>query len=592
MTTKSHKGQNEERMTLYHLINLPSTKKAIREKYLDPKDTDYHYSYKKISFADTEAHLYWGTITHKKASWISTIEELTNENLKIGNRIASAVLLIPDTSADSEIINNGRKPPISNIDDEIKKTEKKHDSAWAITFGMGFQMLDPKYIDSGFGRRVAIRCVNPDEVNTVCKATLDARTQMTRSAIPSGGNLRRFGFEELGDFLTSITANAQVNGIGNPEHPIKIKAADSLNIPLAKTPEKILDNLAEIKAIIKKKPISELAALEHLSPVKSLETKEKLEQSLIESIGNKSDQVALSYPFSIIDDFGQIGSFKILGSATKGSSTDLPTLDDLLEPIRKIDVSKRRQKLKNLSVILYKDSDQTGIASPRIPARKWLAYQTVIDDKQYFLQDNQWFEMECQYIKIIQQQVKRIFERSAPISNLPEWPFSVEYENDAPRQKALAEKAFNEEIARKFNGLCLDQKLIHPYGFENGGIEACDVLLPEGIFIHVKHVQSSAPASHLLAQALVSTEILRTDENAQKLLQERIDQVANEAGISNTSAYEPKPKEVVIVMAKDGTPITADSLFNFTKINLIKHDTRLGAMDVKLSIVSTIRMSK
>ena len=591
MAAKPCKGKNEERMTLHHLVDLPSLNDAIRKKYRDPQDADYNYSHKDISFGGIEASLYWGTIIHEEAGWASTIEGLTTEKLKVGNSTASAVILIPDIDTASEKTNTTSKESALLPCDEDKTKENKAIPAWAITFGMGFQMLDPRYIDPGFGRRVAIRCAVPDALSAISKATLDERPQMIRSAIPSGGNIRRFGFEELGDFLTSITVNGYIEGIGDPEHPIKIKASDSLNIPLAKTAEKMLSNLTSIKAVLRKEPISDLAPLEHLSLVKNPEIKERLEQCLIEDISIKSDRVALSYPFSIIDDFGQTGSFKIIGSAAKESSTDLPTLDDLLEPVREVEKDKRMQKLKDLSVILYRDSSQTGISSPKTPARKWLAYQTILDSKQYFLQDNRWFVMDSQHIKTIQQQVNHIFERDAHIPALPAWPVSIEYEKGTSKEKAAKEKIFNEEVAQSIGGLCLDQKLIYPYGTENGGIEACDVLLPKGVFIHVKHVQSSAPASHLLAQALVSTEILRTDDNAQKLLQEKINDAAKEAGVS-TDDYETKPREVVIVLAKDGKPITAESLFNFTKINLIRHDTRLGAMDVRLSIISTLRTRK
>lgn len=142
---------------------------------------------------------------------------------------------------------------------------------------------------------------------------------------------------------------------------------------------------------------------------------------------------------------------------------------------------------------------------------------------------------------------------------------------------------YNKLLADQLGGICLDQKLIYPKG-SNSGIEACDILLPDGVFIHVKHVSSSAPASHLLAQALVATEFLRIDSDAQISLRQKIE----EAGF-DPNEYQTKPSRVVVVMAKDDQQLTADSLFTFTKINLVRHDRRFTTMGVELNIAPAVR---
>lgn len=42
-------------------------------------------------------------------------------------------------------------------------------------------------------------------------------------------------------------------------------------------------------------------------------------------------------------------------------------------------------------------------------------------------------------------------------------------------------------------------------------------------------------------------------------------------------------------MAKNDEPITAKSLFTFTKINLVRHEQQLASMDVKLNIAPVVR---
>lgn len=216
-------------MTLYRMIELPSVELAIRKKY-QPENTEenistHNYQQKEVSFGDITANLFWGTVKREKATWTETITNLTQEDISIGNTTASAVLIIPDKEY---------------------KTETMF-PAWAITFGMGFQMLDQTYIDPAFGKKIAIRCANPDGLNVISKTTLADRPQMIRSTIPSGGTLQSFAFEELGDIPTRLVVEGHIEGIGDPNKTVKIGGADSLNLPLSTSPTKILENLSQIK---------------------------------------------------------------------------------------------------------------------------------------------------------------------------------------------------------------------------------------------------------------------------------------------------------------------------------------------------------
>ena len=55
------------------------------------------------------------------------------------------------------------------------------------------------------------------------------------------------------------------------------------------------------------------------------------------------------------------------------------------------------------------------------------------------------------------------------------------------------------------------------------------------------------------------------------------------------SEYDTKPKRVVIVIAKDRKPLTAESLYTFSKINLIRHDSLLAPMGIELNIAPIVR---
>ena len=110
------------------------------------------------------------------------------------------------------------------------------------------------------------------------------------------------------------------------------------------------------------------------------------------------------------------------------------------------------------------------------------------------------------------------------------------------------------------------------------------MLLKEGVFVHVKRVDSSAPASHLLAQALVSAETFSYSDEAQAKLQETIINAGHKPG-----DYECKPKKVVVVMVRDKQALTADSLYTFTQVNLGRHDKALASRGIEVYVVPVVR---
>ena len=153
MSTK----KQQARMTIYRLINLPALKCAIRKRYRDSDNLTCQEQ--NIKIGDREAFLLTGTVEPGSAPWAKTIGQITGISIEIGNKTALAVLLIPSESDASNIRHTS----------DSESTAIPFISAWAITFGMGFQASDTQYIDIGFGKRIAIRSANPDSLNMVGK---------------------------------------------------------------------------------------------------------------------------------------------------------------------------------------------------------------------------------------------------------------------------------------------------------------------------------------------------------------------------------------------------------------------------------------
>ncbi len=537
------KKSSETRMTLYRLVGYPSLEKVIRERYSD-------FGEEQVVVGGRQSVLHWGQTPEKTVKWAETVKGLSGTSIDLSTGVPAAVLVLPGS------------------DDESAEP-----FAWAVTFGMGFQLLDQRYIDAGFGQRVAIRGADPTRLNSITKVTLDESAKTDRSSIPVGASLRSFGFEDIGELATRVVASGVVEGIGSGGKPVTIRGADALSMPMSKKPDEFIADLDRLVAVLDKQPASEeLADLERLVLIKDKPTIEDLDRVLVEAIAEKAPKrLSIAWPHETVDEFGLAQGFKVTHSGYREVQDGLPTLDDLLAPVRKSDRSNWANRLSEIGVLLYASADSDGLVSSRMPVRKWLTFQVDRHDRRYFLHSGRWYVMDQSYADKVAKRTREIFARPAPITNLPRW------------ESGMDEAAYNNRVAESVRGLLLDRKLIKGETTK-GRFEACDILLNDGTFIHVKHVQSSAPASHLLAQALVSTEVLTHDTKARTDLRRRI---RNEG--QDSKAYECTPKKVVVILAKEGAAMDADSLFTFTQVNLGRQDRLLKSRGVDLSIVSILK---
>lgn len=132
--------------------------------------------------------------------------------------------------------------------------------------------------------------------------------------------------------------------------------------------------------------------------------------------------------------------------------------------------------------------------------------------------------------------------------------------------------------AAALGGYSLDKKMI-PTPLHTRGIESCDIFVPPGVLVHVKRGSRSTAISHLLAQALVASEALARDENARQAWKSR---VASESGGTVTDA------EVAEIVLAIGSPrqVTANSLFTFSKVNLVRQFDLLRHLAVDVRVIS------
>ena len=472
-------------------------------------------------------------------SWAPTLHVLTSQPVALGNTTAAAVLLI----------------------------RKGEEDAWGLTYGMGFQLLDQAKVDGGFGQRIAIRVADPHELNSITRTTLDQRSRTDRFSIPSGDHLRGFGVGDFGELVTRLVAKAEIPSITGGARPIRIRGADALSVPLARKPDDLVTDLDVLEDILARPAAEGLEVLEQLVAIKhNPELTEALEAALTEALADPTNpRIGLSWPHERIDENGTPTSFRLSAAGHREVQDGTPELATILDVLVRENPNDRLDRLKRIRIQLYRDEAGDEPISTAIPGLRWLAFETEQDGKRYCLHDGNWYLMDQNYAAKLRARTQAIFERSPGIA-LPVWP------------AGLDEATYNALAAGALGGTLLDRRLIYT-DLHHRGIEVCDVLTPEGILVHVKSLEASSPASHLLAQALVSTDALLHDEEARTRFRDRVQEKGGDVN------HIPTPvRTVVLGMARKGRIITSGDLFTFTQVTLVRNVAALQGRGVDVFV--------
>jgi len=185
------------RTTLYRLKRLPDLVDAIRPKYRDSGA----FMETRTTVSNREALLVHGAMSSDQASWAGRLSVLSGVEVEVGNQTAAGVLLIRD----------GKK------------------RAFALSYGMGFQLLDQDKIDQRFGLRIAVRTAAPEFIKSLTRSELDHRARVDRLSIPAGETLRGFGIGDFGEMVTRLSGSARIPGLVLGDDHTQVRAADALS---------------------------------------------------------------------------------------------------------------------------------------------------------------------------------------------------------------------------------------------------------------------------------------------------------------------------------------------------------------------------
>jgi uncharacterized protein (TIGR04141 family) len=499
---------------------------------------------KPVQVAGQSALLVQGSIDNPEAKWSQTLSAYTGQPVSLGNRTAAALLLMP-----------------------------RANRVLALSYGMGWILLDQSQVEQGFGLRYAVRALDAGQVRQVTRHLLEQRAQIDRNSVPSGQRVEDFAIEEYGEVISRLVGRS--GSTNNPSFSktgrayFSLSGSDSLALPIGRTAADLLGDLDEIESVIDNgQPVEDLRFVEQLRHLKGKDTRvPELEALLGAALEPQTDaRLALAYPFERDDEHGEAQAYRIKMPGEKTQVVDDLALEQLRQPLAGVAEADRLRTLAKATVQALGDDTGDTVIGRAIPANKWITAEITLNGQQYFYRQGRWYEVGAGYLEYLRRQVDEILRQPTSVS-LPDW------------NRDEDEKDFNARASAESGCVLLDRRLVRTKTHARG-IELCDLLGEDNELIHVKQAGSSAPLSHLFAQGAVSAEALSTDPEARARLRE----IVAEQRPDKPLPEDWQPDRVVYAMALD-RKITSETLFTFSQVVLVRYSQRLARMRVKVAIL-------
>ncbi|MGI5253558.1 DUF6119 family protein [Actinacidiphila glaucinigra] len=559
MSSQKKRNPATRKSTL-HRLTIPDGQTVqlrgfVRSHYLKRPG----YQARDFSREGIEGLLVTGGVPRARADWCTAVEGITG--LEVNERSHSAAGLV--------LMRTGQ-------------------GTYALSYGVGFHMLDPYFRDDDFGLEFATRSLDEDGVIKVRNQIMDGRGRVDEYSVARGERIDGFGLDRFGAIVRRI--GGTVSGIeltsmrSGTAQRVKVECAEStIKLPLATSLEEFLSDLHAIEEVCaREEPLPELGFVARLRALDPRGRKATGAQAVLEKLlaNRDSPRLALGIPESCQEGFGSAQSFRLTrGNRTvKVADLDLPTLLDFVQGKEE---GKRLKTLGEVRVMMYSDDDQQTPASAATNGREWLIADVPVATDRCFYGQGKWYEVGAGFLETLEEELRQLFAKESTVV-LPPWP---EGERDGKGRDKHDEGWYNEHAARHTGCILFDKKNIVTDKFNGGGLEICDLLGPQNQLICVKKATSSqgtAPLNHLFAQGVTAVETLRSDA---RIRSQFLEQVAEHTPGHRMLEDFGTLRVVFGILLKGGQDITVDSLFAFAQVSLLQSVRRLRAMNAEVEIV-------
>lgn len=518
---------NSKVTTLYRLAGAPQLIDYLVEPGNDAQATDRRFE--RYGF---QGLLRYGYVSSARPNWQTHVETLLGEPVVLPSVDPFAVLLVD------------RSPWV-----------------YALTWGAGHTLLNDEFIEQGFGLSFAIRRLDEFRLGSVTSHALDSSSRIAQVSFPQGAYFGNFGVSRHGELVASVRGPADLSdlegGRSSNRSSRTITASDQIKVPLAFDFSALMRDIEVIaKVADSSAPDNALRAIAQVRPLRrGHRLVPLLERQLSEAIGGVDvGRLDLGWPINGTA-YGDAVSFRVR-SLGIGGPMHLPaplTLDDLIERLRPLRLDERPNALARGHVQAFLDEEGSEPLGRGSSARKWIAFETVIDNNRYVLRGGKWIRIGETYVEQIRDEVNHLLARKEDLA-LPTWK---------PTGQRDDENRYCHQAERETDGrlLCFDRSFAATPRHRK--VELCDLLGPANELIHVKWLSGAPAFSHLISQAEASMSALQNESEATRWLDEQLAERTH-GGRRITQVPD------TIILAAAGRRWNSDDLFAMSQISLLR----------------------
>ncbi|WP_188196120.1 TIGR04141 family sporadically distributed protein [Nonomuraea sp. SYSU D8015] len=447
-------------------------------------------------------------------------------------------------------------------------------AVYAIGYGQGHWWIPDERKDHGFGIRFAVRRLDPDYVQDVARRRIGARGRSDLTLVPGGMPIWALGIEEQADVIRRMGGRSlglNLTFSKADERPVRLEAGVGLTMRFGVRAEDLVADIREIARVCREdKPHPSLEFVDHIRPIADPALVARLDAGLDDVLGRPdAAELICVVPTDCLPGYAQARRFEVkIGSAPQR----VDELDVGLIRFRAlVQAPERRvQALRKGKIRMFRD-DACTFEVGSATAIKWLEVVLTVDERRYFLLDGEWYEIDPAYLQAKLDEIAPLFT-GTPTVALP------------MRHASQDEKAYNNYVADVCAGyLCMDRALVRTKFFIGNGFEACDLLGPDDVLVHVKFARGADTLSHLFTQGVVSTQALLQSDEALRRFKEKVEEASGgRRGVPEN--FRPR-KVVFAIHLKTGATLTPQSLFPLARVALANAARLLRTYGVEVEVV-------
>jgi uncharacterized protein (TIGR04141 family) len=384
---------------------------------------------------------------------------------------------------------------------------------FALTFGFGRHLLDPKALEPDFGLRTAAGLIDPAAIASVDSRAFEATVLQVRRQSSRGTGTRAIGLDVGREMLRAIAGELLDERLGT-----RITGSDSLGLTAALDASELGPRLDALGAAFsERRYVRSFRYLDRWQRLRATDpVRTELDDALLARLDRRWDAVQAGADPAHLPGGGgsdvvltvpQIIEYNSSGFLTSRERGAVPhAFPDLDAYLWRLDHAPTLNDLRRNHDLLLMAGEPFAVDG-RWPLYNALTLELEHQDETYVLMDGTWWRIDGDFQARINERVADIpmatwLPDFDPLEDEPD--YNARVVEDAPAERALIDRT----TAR--------------YEDEEGGVEPCDVFTRDRNFVHVKRMTGSAAMSHLFAQALVGARLFLSTREYRDYLRDKL----------------------------------------------------------------------